>query len=80
MEFGLYAEKFNGYPSLRVNRHGDSTSKTFIVEDYIKNEFEQWATDEVTGEQGYIDDERSCFGHGTTTSILGSPDDSRAAK
>ena len=48
-------------PSLRVNRHGGSTSKTFIVEDYTEDEFGQWATDKVTGEQGYIDDERSCF-------------------
>ena len=47
-------------PSLRVNRHGGSTSKTFILEDYIEDEIGQWATDEVTGEQGYIDDERFC--------------------
>ena len=48
-------------PSLRVNKHGSHTSRTFIVEDFIEDEFGQWATDEVTGEQGYVDDERSCF-------------------
>ena len=47
--------------SLRANKHGGSTSRTFIVENYTEDEFGQWATDEVTGEQGYIDDERSCF-------------------
>ena len=42
-------------PSLRVSGHGSSMNRTFIVEDG------QWATDEVTSEQGYIDDEKSCF-------------------
>ena len=45
-------------PSLRVNKYGSHTSRTFIVEDYAEDEFGQWAIDEVTGEQGYIDDER----------------------
>ena len=31
------------------------------MEDYAEEEFGQWAKDEVTGEQGYIDDERLCF-------------------
>ena len=48
-------------PSLRVNGHGGSTSRTFIVENYAEDEFGKWAIDEETGEQGYIDDERSCF-------------------
>ena len=48
-------------PSLRVNRHGGSTGRTLIVENYAEDKFGQRATDEVTGEQGYIDDERSCF-------------------
>ena len=26
-----------------------------------EDEFGQWATDEVTGEQGVVDDEGSCF-------------------
>ena len=47
--------------SLRVNRHGGSTSDTFIVENYVQDEFGQWATDEVRAEQGHIDDERYCF-------------------
>ena len=44
-----------------MNRHGGSTNRTFIVDNYAEDEFGQWAIDEVTGEQGYIDDERSCF-------------------
>ena len=48
-------------PSLRVSGHGGSTNRTFIVEDYPEDEYGQWAIDEATGEQGYIDDERSCF-------------------
>ena len=47
-------------PSLRLSRHG-STSRTFIVEDFTEDELGQWATDEVTGEQGYVDDEGSYF-------------------
>ena len=34
---------------------------SFIVEDYPEDEYGQWAIDEATGEQGYVDDERSCF-------------------
>ena len=49
-------------PSLRASGHGASMSRTFIIEDYSEDEYGQWATDEVTGEQGYIDDEIwSCF-------------------
>ena len=50
-----------GNPSLRVSGHGSSASKTFIVENYAEDEYGLWAIDEATGEQGYIDDERSCF-------------------
>ena len=39
-------------PSLRVRGHGDSTSTTFIVENYAEDEYGQWATDEATGEKG----------------------------
>ena len=48
-------------PSLRVSGHVSSTNRTFIVEEYGEDDFGQWAKDEVTGEQGYVDDERSCF-------------------
>ena len=48
-------------PSLRVNGHGGSTSTTVIVENFAEDEFGQCAIDEVTGEQGYIDGERSFF-------------------
>ena len=48
-------------PSLFVSGHDGSTNRTFIVEDYPEDEYGQWATDEVTGEQGSVDDERSCF-------------------
>ena len=36
-------------------------NRTSIVEDYAEDDFGQWTKDEVTGEQGYVDDERSCF-------------------
>ena len=48
-------------PSLRVSGHVNSMNKTFVVEDYGEDEFAQWTKDEVTGEQGHVDDERSCF-------------------
>ena len=48
-------------PSLRVNRHGGHTSRSLIAEDFIEDEFGQWATDEVTVQQGYVDDEGSFF-------------------
>ena len=48
-------------PSLRVSGHGSSMNKSFIVEECAEDEYGRWATDEVTGEQGNIDDERSCF-------------------
>ena len=48
-------------PSLRVSGHVSSTNRTFIVGAYVEDDFDQWATDKVTGEQGHIDDERSCF-------------------
>ena len=50
-----------GNPSLRVSGHVSSMHRTFIVEDYAEDDLGQWAKDEVTGEQGYVDDERSCF-------------------
>ena len=49
------------HPSLSVRGHVNSMNRTFIVEDYAEDEFGQWAKDEVTGEQGFVDDERSCF-------------------
>ena len=48
-------------PSLRLSGHVSSMNRTFIVEDYVADDFGQLAKGEVTGEQGYIDDERSCF-------------------
>ena len=56
----MYAEKLNGNPSLRVSGHVSSMNRTFIVEGYAEDDFGQWAKDEVTGEQGYVD-ERSFF-------------------
>ena len=43
-------------PSLRMSGHGSSMNRTFIVEDCAEDEFGHWATDEVTGEQGHIDE------------------------
>ena len=48
-------------PSLRVSGHVNGMNRTFFVEDYAEDELRQRAKDEVTGEQGYVDDERSCF-------------------
>ena len=48
-------------PSLRVSGHVSSMNRTFIVEDYTEDDPGQWAKDEVTGKQGYVHGERSCF-------------------
>ena len=48
-------------PSLRLSGHVSSRNRTFIVGDYVEDDFNQWGTDKVTGEHGYVDDERSCF-------------------
>ena len=49
-------------PSLRVNRYGGHTGRTFIVESFIGDEFGQWATYKVTGQQVYVDDDEGlCF-------------------
>ena len=57
-------------PSLRMNRYGGSIDRTFIVEDFIEDEFGHSAIDEVTAEQGYVVMKDHVFGHGTTTSML----------
>ena len=44
--------------TLHGSGHGSSVNRTFIVEDYAVDQFGQWAKGGVTGEQGYIDDER----------------------
>ena len=38
---------------------GGPTNRHFIVKDFTEGEFGQWTTDEVTGEQGCVDDEGS---------------------
>ena len=48
-------------PSLSVSGHLNCMNRIFFVEDYAEDEFGLWAKDEVAGEQGYVDDERSCF-------------------
>ena len=58
-------------PSLRVSGHVSSMNRTFFVDDHAEDEFGHWAKDEVTGEQGYVDDERC---------VLGSPDHSSVAR
>ena len=47
-------------PSLRVSGYGTSMNRTF-VEMCTEGDFGPRATDKVTGEQGYNDDEKSCF-------------------
>ena len=54
-------KSFMENPSFRVSGHVSSMNRTFIVEDCAEDDLGQWAKDEVTGEQGYVDDERSCF-------------------
>ena len=48
-------------PSFRLSGHVSSMNRTYIAEEYAEDDFGQWAKDEVTGEHGYVDDERSCF-------------------
>ena len=56
-------------------------NRTFIVEGYAEDDFRQWAKDEVTSEQGYVDDERLCFWiWDDTEGVSGSPDHLRAAR
>ena len=47
--------------SIRVNRFGSHASRTFIIEDFVEDEFGLWATDEATGKQGHVDDKEMCF-------------------
>ena len=48
-------------PSLRVSGHGGSLDRPFIVEDCSEDDIGQWAPDEVTGEEAYVDHKKSCF-------------------
>ena len=51
-------------PSLRVNEQGGRSARAGRTPSWkilLKTKYGQWAIDELTGEQGYIDDERSCF-------------------
>ena len=58
----LYAEKLDGKSfTPRERTRQQHEQNFFIVEDYAEDEVGQWAKDEVTGEQGYVDDEKSCF-------------------
>ena len=43
-------------PSLRVSGHVSSMNRLLLVEHYAENEFGHWTKDEVTGDQGYVDD------------------------
>ena len=52
----LYAEELDGKPDTPRER-----TRPCIVDDYAEDKIGQWAQDEVTGEQGSVDDERSCF-------------------
>ena len=44
------------------------------------NEYGQWAADEATGENAFLMMKDRVFGHGTTTSMLGSPESFRIVK
>ena len=69
-----------GNPSIRASGNVDSMNRSFIVEDYAEDEFGQWAKDEVTGEQSYVDDERSCFWTWDDTECVWQSNHSRAAR
>ena len=63
-------------PSLRVNGHGSSTSRTFIVENCVMGEqLTKYLVSKVT-----LMMKDRVFGHGTTTRTLGSPDRLKVAK
>ena len=57
----LFCTPKSSMENLRVSGHVSNMNRIFVVEYYAEDVFGQWAKDEVTGEQGYIDDERSCF-------------------
>ena len=61
MELFVTSRKLEGNPSLRVYGQVSSMHRIFIWEDFSEDADEQWARDEVTGEQNYADDERSRF-------------------
>ena len=48
-------------PSLRVRGHVRSMNRNFIIKDNAEDDFGHWAKEEVTGEQGHVNDERTCF-------------------
>ena len=68
-------------PSLRVRGHGDSTSTTFIVENYAEDEVMDngLLTKQLVKKAKLMMKDR-VFGHGTTTSMVGSPESFRIAK
>ena len=47
--------------SLHESGYVRNTNETFIVGEFAEDDFGQRFKDEVTGEQGYVDDERSSF-------------------
>ena len=61
----MYAEKLNREsfsPDKQIQRPRlEILQFVFTVEDGSEEEFGQWTTDELTGEQGYFDDEHSCL-------------------
>ena len=65
-------------PSLRVSGHVSSMNRAFIVDDFAEDEFGQRAEDWRARLTLLMKDHVS--GHGTTLSVPGSPDHSRAAR
>ena len=51
----LNAEKHDGKPAIPRERTRQQHEQN------LRRGFGDWARDEVTGEQGHVDDERSCF-------------------
>ena len=77
----LFAEKLNGESFTQSERTRRQHEQNFHRKNFAEDEFGQWAIDEVTGEQGYTDDERSCFRRwDDNEKTLGSPDRLKVAK
>ena len=71
----LYAEKLERKTRHSVSGDVNSMNRTILVEEYAEDEFGQWAKDEVTNEQGYVDDGKSHF-----QTIQGPPDEEKRRK
>ena len=61
LELNLHADKPDAKKSFTPCEWTRQQHAQNLVEEYAEDDCGQLAKDDVTGEQGYIDDERSCF-------------------